>query len=104
MGKSESGPDMQDCSTYLREVEKAHKSRITIMLESDGSEGGYGWSMHALMLPAKVSDPWETPGCGAGGAWPHRDHKTFEGALFALVARLDALAARQDFWRIVKPE
>ena len=37
MGKSESGPDMQDCATYLSEIQKQTGYSLTLLVELDGS-------------------------------------------------------------------
>ena len=97
MGKSESGPDMQDCSTLAHHLEQDWALSVTILLELDGSSGGYGWRIHGLGVPRQPRLLRDEPGVAATVTWPHRDHKTFEGAVFALLHRMDKLLADADW-------
>ncbi len=97
MGKSDNGPDMQDCAQYLSLIEKQNGVITTVILTSDGSRYGQGWLLHVLSVVEGDLTGQSGRGVGTTGRWPHREHRTFEGALYGLLAAHDAALSRQDF-------
>lgn len=101
MGKSSNGPDMLDCLAYLREIETQTGKRVTVLLEPDGYGPGPRWSVTLLAVPhdhVKIAEGW---GVAVAGRWPHRAHKTFEGALFVLLAHLDGEIGKAAFQELL---
>lgn len=91
MGKSELGPGMQDCSSVVWEIEQDQNVTLSVLLELDGSVGGYGWYVHVVAVPKTPRALGAEPGCSASLRWPHREHRTFEGCLLQLVNTVDYL-------------
>jgi hypothetical protein len=101
MGKPTSGPDMQDCCLYMREIERQTGYSLFILLELDGSGDGPRWRVFVSATPpGGLKEGW-SEGLGAGFLWPHRDHKTFEGALFSGLAWTDSLIAQARFQKVL---
>jgi hypothetical protein len=101
MGKLGNGPDMQDCSLWAKELEENHNCTITVLLELGGSIVGSHWLVHALAVPRGALNAREEAMPAVYVRFPHRDHKTFEGALFQLLVLLDAEFAKAEFRKIV---
>ena len=97
MGKSTNGPDVTDVCMFVAEVQRQQQCEITMLLEFDGSGLRPLVYVHVLGTP-KGNLPGSKDGIvAATGKYPHREWATFEGMLFALVARLDALYGQDDF-------
>lgn len=91
MGKSEVGPDMQDCSVMWSEIQKAQECSTTILMELAGCLGGSHLRVHVLSV-SRTCMPWEAEWCVASTLiWPNRENKTFEGALFRALIEHDAV-------------
>lgn len=101
MGKSEAGPDMLDCMAYLREIERQTGKRITVLLEPDGFGPGPRWSITLLATSAVQVEIAEGRGLAVAGRWPHRQHRTFAGALLALLALLDGEIGKAMFQEVL---
>jgi hypothetical protein len=100
MGKSEHGPDMQDCCTYLSEIQSQTGYSLTLLMEPDGSSVSARWRVCALAVKGGSVEPTAARSVSASVLWPHRDYKTFEGALFSLLAWTDSLIAQDTFQQI----
>jgi hypothetical protein len=101
MGKLESGPDMLDCATYLSEIQKQTGYSLTLLVELDGSSVSARWRIHALAVKGGSVEATAARTVAASALWPHRDFKTFEAALFSLLAWTDSLIAQDTFQGIV---
>lgn len=101
MGKSENGPDMLDCLTYLREIEESRTLSVTVLLEPDGFGAGPRWRIHVLAVPKLGTLTDGAVGVATGALWPHRNHLTFTGAFFSALARLDSELGREEFVKIL---
>lgn len=101
MGKSEHGPDMLDCCQYARMIEESLGLSVTVLLEPVGLHAGQCWRLHALAVKVGHPEAENNRSAAAQVVWPHREHKTFEGALFALLALLDASLSQQSFLEAV---
>lgn len=99
MGKSESGPDMQDCSLYLAEMEQEQDCSCTVLLEVVGFAVGYGWRIHVLSVEKGMIQSDAGWSVATSVTWPNRANKTFEGALFRALAENDAQISRAHFQR-----
>jgi hypothetical protein len=101
MGKSSTGPDMLDVLQYCLEIQKAQDAGITLLVEPAGSELAPTWFVHALAVPRWTLLSNTQPAVSAFIRWPHRDHKTFDGALFSLMALIDAEFGKRTFQEIL---
>ena len=99
MGKSDVGPDMRDCFAYLKEIEKGTGSAISILVDVVGSSVGWTGHIHALALSRELTPEGPLWSCGASVYWPHRNYKTFEGAVFDLLLLLDVSVEQKSFLR-----
>lgn len=96
MGKSTNGPEMTDVSATWWQFEQLHQCSITMLVELDGSTGGCGLYVSAVAVQKR---PVRLEEAGIGSAtirFPHRDHRTFEGALLKLLYQLDYLAGQLE--------
>lgn len=101
MGKSESGPDMRDCATYLAEMQEQQNCSTSILAELAGSRAGVHWRVHVLSCSntlAMTEPEWSV---STSLIWPNRENKTFEGALFRALAEHDAHISKAAFQRIL---
>jgi len=94
---------MQDCAIYAIEIQKQTGYSLTLLVETDGSSASPRWRMHALAVRGGSVEPVAARSVSSTVLWPHRDHKTFEGALFSLLAWTDSLIAQDTFQDITQP-
>lgn len=102
MGKPTNGPDWTDVLLYLTEISDGREQRVSILLECDGYGAGPRWRIYAFTSPRKVALVGESQGAGVVALWPHGDHRTMEGAVFNLLAVLDAELGRAEFLKVMK--
>lgn len=101
MGKSESGPDMRSCATYLTEMERSQNCSTTILLDVAGFSVGAHWLLHILSVKVgsvESPDQWSV---ATAMRWPNRENKTFEGALFRALAEHDAAISQAAFQELL---
>jgi hypothetical protein len=85
----------------MRQIEEATGYSLFILLELDGSGAGPRWRVFVSAAPpGSLKEGW-SEGIGAGIHWPHRDHLTFEGALFAALAWTDSLIAQAKYQKVL---
>jgi hypothetical protein len=102
MGKSMNGPDWDDIGTYASAIGATSESFVCLLLDFDGSNVVPRWRVTAFTTPKSPYAMATHSGIGASALWPHRDHKTMEGAVFNLLATLDGLLAREEFLDITR--
>jgi len=97
MGKSTNGPEMQDILTYLHQMDKQNNTTTTILVIPDGTVIAPSCTISLLSvlngeLPTVSVEVRTTV-----VRYPHRDSKTFEGALYRAVIEHDKhVSARQQ--------
>jgi hypothetical protein len=101
MGKSENGPDMQDCCLYLADIEQQTGWRVTALLERAGYGAGSFWLIHVLAIRGRPGEVEESAGVSVAMRWPHREHATFSGAMYAAIAALDGEIGRKVFQEVL---
>ena len=99
MGKSESGPDMRDCATYLDEMQMQQDCNTTLLITLDGSGVGVFWRVHVLSNSDELDGLEPVWSVATQLRWPNRENKTFEGALFRALAEHDGQIALRQFQR-----
>lgn len=93
MGKSDSGPDMLDCLTYLHQMDAQGKCFTTVAIVPDGSTLAPSCILSACTTPL-VPGYWGEPGAVLTSlAWPNRECKTFPGALYRLIVDHDKMVS-----------
>lgn len=102
MGKSESGPDMQDCAMYAHQVRENYGCDTVVMLELAGSDIAPRWQISVVSV-FPVTEPGKA---GAGSTtrlmWPSNRHRTFGAALFCALAEHDGELTRRHFQEILE--
>lgn len=102
MGKSESGPDMRDCATYLDEMQTQQNCCTSILMELAGSRVGVHWRVNVLSLSRNLLLDQPEWSVASSLLWPNRENRTFEGALFRALAEHDAQISRRAFQAILE--
>lgn len=89
MGKSESGPDGQDCLMFLRQLETTHECSTSVLITVGGSSIAPVGFLSVLSVPMS-RPPWHaTAGLTSSLRWPSATHKSLEAALYALLCQHD---------------
>ena len=86
---SSNGPDWTDCHVYLREVEKTHECTCYVGMQPIGGRNAFEWGVNVVAVLMKLDETGRQVISGRSGSFPHRDHATLEGLVFALIARVD---------------
>jgi len=101
VGKSEYGPDMWDCSLYVKEMQDQQNCSTSLLLELDGSSENPRWRVGVLSTSRNLVDLVPEWSVATVFYFPGRGSKTFEGALFRAVAQHDGEISRRAFQNIL---
>lgn len=103
MGKSTTGPDLQDCEAMMRAMGAVHSGRVELRLRPRGRGLGTGVSIELVMtldvlpgssLPAEIKAESEWP-CGVCGSfWGH----VFNG-LYSLDYQIGQVYEQSELWQ-----
>lgn len=104
MGKFTNGPDWYDIGVYANAISDTSESFICLLLDFDGSNVVPRWRITAFTQPKSPYVLMEHNGFGVSALWPHREHRTMEGAVFNLLATLDGFIAQEKFFQITRPQ
>ncbi len=99
MGKSVVGPEMLDCSQLMSSLESSLACSISVLLEPGGYAGGSTLYINCLAASKELTPEGPLWSVATRHVWPHRDHKTFEGALYCALTALDSELAQQSFFK-----
>lgn len=102
MQRHTNGPDMQDCSTYLWDIQRSQNCHTTLLMELAGYEGGSHWRVHILSVSRRLVGTVPEWSAATHFVWPSRENKTFEGALYRALAGHDAEMSKQAFLELTK--
>lgn len=91
MGKSESGPDLRDCSILGAEIQSLAGVSLTILMELDGSHAASYWLSHVLAVKKGTIEPDRLSAASVAFRWPNERHTTFEAALYDALWKIDNL-------------
>ena len=98
-----SGPDWTDVMTYLKEIEKTHFATCFVALQPAGGLASDGWLINVLCELPVLTARGDAVIAGCTGRFPHRDHTTLEGAVYALLARVDWELAQNHYGQSEMP-
>lgn len=104
MGKSESGPGMLDCLSYLAQMDAQAGCYTTILLLPGGSSLAPSVTINMLSVDNAgiISEGW-----GVGTTYdgfPSRDHRTFGGALYRAIIEHDKVLSARAFQEVLIKE
>lgn len=104
MGKSTSGPDWTDITCYAVEMRQQTGAELMLIITLDGSAGGLPLSVVALAAKQGAS-PWEVgEAVSVSTSFPNKANKSFEGAVFAALFKLDAEVRKAELLDIILPQ
>lgn len=96
MGKQGSGPGIQDCLTYLAQMDAQAGCYTTILLLPGGSSLAPSCIINLLSVDGEGGDWGAAAIATSYDGYPSREHATFGGALYRAVVEHDkVLSARQ---------
>jgi hypothetical protein len=101
MGKSMSGPDLEDCCIFMQSMEDTHKCTICVLMEAGGPGVGVDWrvSVVASSRTLTMSGPAWTAAVVV--RWPDRKYTTFEACLLGALYALDYKATPEAYLKEV---
>lgn len=103
MGKSESGPDMLDCSLLAVELQRDLECSISLLLEPVGLVAGAGWRVGVVATSRKLTDAGPAWTAAVTQTWPHRNWRSLEALIFNLIHELDKRHMQQNLIAGVDP-
>ena len=98
LGKHTNGPDVQDCLTYLLQVDAQHHMGTTILLIPLGSATEQSCIISLLSAPADTSLEQDLEVFRTAYTYPNRDTTTFGGALYRAIVEHDKYISSVLFW------
>ncbi len=104
MGKSERGPGMQNCLSYLAQMDSDQQLYTTVLLLPGGSVNAPSVTINLLSVSNGVSLEGSAAVSTSYGPYPSRDHATFEGALYRAIIEHDKVISARELQLILKME
>jgi len=104
MGKSEHGPGMRNCLTYLAQMDRDQDLYTTILLLPGGSVNAPNVTINLLSMSNLVGMEGSPAISTSYGPYPSRDHATFEGALYRAVVEHDKVVSSREMQAVLKLE
>lgn len=101
MGKSTTGPSMEDCYLYVADLEDQWKCDTTLLMSVGGMLGGLRWHVTVLSCSKELNELEPAWSVSTSWTWPSFHHQTFEGALLAGIVYHDAEVGRAEFNRLL---
>lgn len=99
MGKSGNGPDMQDCLTYLLQMDAQSKLETTILLIPGGSAISASCTISVMSAPVQASLEEDLEVYRSTYTYPNRDTRTFEAAVYRAIVEHDKFISKETFWK-----
>ena len=97
MGKSDNGPDMQDCNLMMVALGELHGVNVSLVVQPDGGSGTASLELVAIATQRDGTKAAPLRSVSRKHHWPNVDSKTFEGAVYKLLHELDRDCSM--FWR-----
>lgn len=98
MGKSANGPDMQDCLSYLLQMDAQNNLETTILLIPLGSAIEQSCTICLLSAPVKASLEEDLEVYRTAYEYPSRDTRTFGAAVYRAIVEHDKFISKECFW------
>lgn len=87
--KSTNGPDEIDVESLMRAIGAIHSAHVGVMFSPLGTGSSGGLLLRAMATFERLPGSALPDGVGVDKEWPHKDHKTLWGCVFALLHELD---------------
>jgi len=97
MGKSETGPDMRDCSEYARAIQDNLDCSVAVLLEPVTRLDTSSWRVGLVATSRELLVSGPAWSAAVTVHWPSRAYRDFGSALYGGLAQLDADVGRQTF-------
>jgi len=101
VGKSENGPGMLDCLTYLAQVDRQARCFTTILLLPGGSANAPRCIINLLSVPNDGGEFERTAIATSYEGYPSREHRTFGGALYRAIIEHDKVLSAREFQAVL---
>lgn len=101
MGKSERGPDLLDCVTYLTEIQHQQNCSTTVLMEPLGRAVVTQLRASIVSVSRELTTEGPVWSVATSFVWPGRRHRTWEGALFEAIVSHDAEISRHAFQQVL---
>lgn len=102
MGKSTTGPDMQDCAQLIQSLELMNECELSLLISSAGFVGGSSVRAIAVAVSKRLLGLEPAWTVGVTRLWPDREGKTWEGFLLQLLYEVDYLVSVRESKEPVK--
>jgi len=89
MGKSEPGPDMQDCCVMMVAMGELHGVGVSLTVRPAGGSDMAAVEIVAVAAQRVAPRAAQQRSVSRKHVWPNRDSRTFEGAVYRLLHELD---------------
>ncbi len=104
MGKSGSGPGIQDCLSYLAQMDAQAGCYTTILLLPGGSSLAPSCIINLLSVDNGGGEWGQTAVSSTYDGYPSREHATFGGALYRAIIEHDKVLSARAFQEILIKE
>jgi len=98
LGKSVNGPDMQDCLTYLLQMDAQNHLETTILLIPLGTATAPSCTISLLSAPVKATLDQDLEVYRSSYEYPNRDTRTFGAAVYRAIVEHDKFISKECFW------
>lgn len=89
MGKQSNGPDWEDVSMSMSQVERTHDCIVSLDMRLAGTIASPQIYVTAYAFSAVMVSVSGAPYVAVQGVWPHHGWKSFEGLVYKLLLELD---------------
>lgn len=100
MGKSDNGPDMQDCNLMMVAIGELHGVNVSLTVRPAGGSDMAAVEIVAVAVQRNAREAVRLNSVSRKHHWPNVDSKTFEGAVYKLLHELDRDCG--TFWEQVE--
>ena len=89
MGKSERGPDMQDCSIMMVAMGELHGVHVSLTVRPGGGSDMAAVEIVAVAVQRTAPNQGQQRSVSRKHTWPNTQSKRFEGTVYRLLHELD---------------